>query len=140
VVDAILKVTPTAACGLVFATEGDDEAGLFAGVWTRSRGHAREVRSLGKSGDRIGHGAWPSGDHVDVDAVNDRPRREFRQKIGDAGDHQRAVVPATRFIESGSQNRRRAVPEASASERLEVPVVVTFSGCPETRDRRIRTG
>jgi sugar phosphate isomerase/epimerase len=96
-----------------------------------------KVRSLDKvTAIELGTGAWPGSDHVDVDLyLEDKNRaREFRQRISDAGltisalschgdplhpDRARSTVDDELF--------RKTV---QLAERLEVAVVVTFSGCP----------
>lgn len=84
----------------------------------------------------IGTGCWPGRDHIDPDAL-----------LGDAtraSDYRRAVADAGLTISALSCHGNPLHPDASRAraddevfrktvrlaERLQVPVVVTFSGCP----------
>ena len=84
----------------------------------------------------LGTGAWPGSDHVDVAGLlesTDRAR-EFRQMITDAGltisalsCHGDPLHPDPSRSTKDDEVFRNTV---TLAERLEVPVVVTFSGCP----------
>ena len=96
-----------------------------------------KVRSLEKiTAIELGTGSWPGSDHVDVDLyLKDKNRaREFRQMISDAGltisalsCHGDPLHPNTARSKAEDEMFRKTV---QLAERLEVPVVVTFSGCP----------
>jgi sugar phosphate isomerase/epimerase len=84
----------------------------------------------------LGTGAWPGSDHVELDGyLSDKSRaREFRQMIADAGltisalsCHGNPLHPDSALAKRDDELFRKTVVLA---ERLGVPVVVTFSGCP----------
>jgi sugar phosphate isomerase/epimerase len=83
----------------------------------------------------LGTGGWPGSDHIDVDALQEPCRaREYRQRISDAGltisalsCHANPLHPDRAIASAADDVFRRTV---LLAERLEVPVVVTFSGCP----------
>jgi sugar phosphate isomerase/epimerase len=95
------------------------------------------VRSLQKlQAIEIGTGGWPGHDHVDLDALlaDERRAREYRQMIADAGltisalsCHGNPLHPDRDTAKAYDEVFRKSV---RLAERLEVPVVVTFSGCP----------
>jgi sugar phosphate isomerase/epimerase len=84
----------------------------------------------------IGTGCWPGAAHIDVDALlasRDRAR-DYRNKLNDAGlgisalsCHGNPVHPLPEIAKRDDATFRRTV---ALAELLEVPVVVTFSGCP----------
>lgn len=84
----------------------------------------------------IGCGGWPGQDHIEVDRLlNDSgAAKEYRKRFVDANlaisalsCHNNPVHP-----DKDIANRDRATIERTIriAERLEVPVVITFSGCP----------
>lgn len=83
----------------------------------------------------LGTGGWPGSDHLDVDALQEPCRaREFRETITGAGltisalsCHANPLHPDRTIAGAADDVFRRTV---LLAERLEVPVVVTFSGCP----------
>ncbi len=96
-----------------------------------------KVRSFEKiAAVELGTGAWPGSDHVNVAALlesKDRAR-EFRQMVADAGliisalsCHGDPLHPDPARSKTDDEVFRKTV---TLAERLEVPVVVTFSGCP----------
>jgi sugar phosphate isomerase/epimerase len=113
--------------------------GLFTPVFGKLefKNMLEKVRSLEKiSAIELGTGAWPGSDHVDVNGLlSDKARaREFRQTIGDAGlsisalsCHGNPLHPDPALGKRDDEVFRKTV---QLAERLEVPVVVTFSGCP----------
>ena len=113
--------------------------GLFTPVFARLglEDMLAKVRSLEKvTAIELGTGAWPGSDHVDVDAyLNDKNRAaDFLKKIGDAGltisalsCHGNPLHPNPAKSKADDELFRKTV---QLAERLEVPVVVTFSGCP----------
>jgi sugar phosphate isomerase/epimerase len=99
------------------------------------------VRSLQKlQAIEIGTGGWPGHDHLDLDALlaDERRAREYRQMIADAGltisalsCHGNPLHPDRDTAKMYDEVFRKSV---RLAERLEVPVVVTFSGCPGDSD------
>lgn len=96
-----------------------------------------KVRSLKKiEAIEIGTGAWPGHDHIDVDALlasADRAR-DYRKQITDAGltisalsCHGNPVHPDKAIAREHDELFRKSV---RLAERLQVPCVVTFAGCP----------
>jgi sugar phosphate isomerase/epimerase len=84
----------------------------------------------------LGTGGWPGASHIDLDGLlaSKDAAATFRAKMGDAGltisalsCHSNPVHPNAEIARSGDALFRRTV---ELAERLEVPVVVTFSGCP----------
>ena len=91
----------------------------------------RHVRAL-----EIGTGGWPGNDHLDVDALLDRKpcADEYRKKIADAGltisalsCHNNPLHTDAATAKAADDLLRKTV---RLAEQLDVPVVVTFSGCP----------
>jgi sugar phosphate isomerase/epimerase len=96
-----------------------------------------KVRSFKKiEAIEIGTGAWPGRDHIDPDALlasADRAR-DYRKQITDAGltisalsCHGNPVHPDKAIAREHDELFRKTV---RLAERLEVPAVVTFAGCP----------
>jgi sugar phosphate isomerase/epimerase len=88
----------------------------------------------------LGTGGWPGSDHLDLDAlVNDQRRAgEYRSMIADAGltisalsCHGNPLHPDAKIARGYDDVFRKTV---CLAKRLEVPVVVTFSGCPGDSD------
>ena len=84
----------------------------------------------------IGTGGWPGKDHLDIDALLDRKpcAHEYRKMIADAGlsisalsCHANPLHPEPATARVADELFRKTV---RLAEQLEVPVVVTFSGCP----------
>jgi len=84
----------------------------------------------------LGTGGWPGKDHLDVDALLDKKpcAAEFRKMIADAGlsisalsCHSNPLHPEPAAARAADDVFRKTV---RLAEQLEVPVVVTFSGCP----------
>ena len=84
----------------------------------------------------IGTGGWPGKDHLDVDALLDKKpcAAAYRQKIADAGltisalsCHANPLHPDEAIAKAADDLFRKTV---RVAEQLDVPVVVTFSGCP----------
>jgi sugar phosphate isomerase/epimerase len=88
----------------------------------------------------IGTGGWPGKDHLDLDALLDKkPCAEaYRHKIEDAGltisalsCHGNPLHPNRKTAQEYDDIFRKTV---RLAEQMEVPVVVTFSGCPGDSD------
>jgi sugar phosphate isomerase/epimerase len=119
------------------------QLGLFTPVFAKlsATDMLAKVRSLEKvTAIELGTGAWPGSDHVDVDAfLKDKTRAaEFRKRVADAGliisalsCHGNPLHPNPSRSKADDDVFRKAV---QLAERLEVPVVVTFSGCPGDSD------
>ncbi|MGH9146797.1 MAG: sugar phosphate isomerase/epimerase family protein, partial [Vicinamibacterales bacterium] len=100
-----------------------------------------KVRTLQKiEALELGTGGWPGHDHIDVDALlGDLSRaREYRRVLADAGltisalsCHGNPLHPDAAIAKCYDDVFRRTV---ELAERLEVSVVVTFSGCPGDSD------
>lgn len=96
-----------------------------------------KVRSLKKiSAIELGTGAWPGRDHLDPDAILGSAdfAREYLRQITDAGltisalsCHGNPLHPDKAIAREHDEIFRKTV---RIAERLEVPVVVTFAGCP----------
>src|SRR5207253_3888498 len=88
----------------------------------------------------IGTGGWPAHDHLDLDALlaDQQAAREYGRIIADAGltisalsCHGNPLHPDRETAKTYDDLFRKSV---RLAERLEVPVVVTFSGCPGDSD------
>jgi sugar phosphate isomerase/epimerase len=84
----------------------------------------------------IGTGGWPGSRHLDVATLLGNRERisAYRRQLADAGlgisafsCHGNAVHPDPAIAERDDRVFRRTV---ELAEQMEVPVVVTFSGCP----------
>jgi len=84
----------------------------------------------------IGTGAWPGNEHLDLDDLlsSAAKARAYRKRINDAGltisalsCHGNPIHPDKAIARDYDTVFRKTV---RLAERLEVPVVVTFSGCP----------
>jgi sugar phosphate isomerase/epimerase len=84
----------------------------------------------------IGTGGWPGASHIDLDAMLADPAkiREYRKRLADAGlgisafsCHGNPVHPLAETAQRDDALFRKTV---RLAEAFEVPVVVTFSGCP----------
>jgi sugar phosphate isomerase/epimerase len=113
--------------------------GLFTPVFGKlsAKDMLAKVRSLEKvKAIELGTGAWPGSDHVEVDTfLKDKNRAsDFRKMICDAGltisalsCHGDPLHPNPARSNVDDEIFRKTV---QLAEQLEVPVVVTFSGCP----------
>jgi sugar phosphate isomerase/epimerase len=84
----------------------------------------------------LGTGGWPGGNHLNLEALlaSKSATVDFRAKLRDAGltisalsCHNNPVHPNPEIARRDDTLIRRSV---QLAESLEVPVVVTFSGCP----------
>jgi sugar phosphate isomerase/epimerase len=113
--------------------------GLFTPVFAKLsvKDMLARVRSLEKvTAIELGTGAWPGSDHVELDNyLKDKSRAaDFRKMICDAGltisalsCHGDPLHPNPARSKADDEVFRKTV---QLAELLEVPVVVTFSGCP----------
>ena len=100
-----------------------------------------KVRELEKvTAIELGTGGWPGHDHIDVDALLDNKGciAEYRAMIDDAGltisalsCHGNPLHPDRATAQTYDDEFRKTV---RLAEQLDVPVVVTFSGCPGDSD------
>jgi sugar phosphate isomerase/epimerase len=84
----------------------------------------------------LGTGGWPGNNHIDPDRLlaSASEAATFKNRIADAGlqisalsCHNNPLHPNPDEARAADQTIRKSV---QLAERLEVPVVVTFSGCP----------
>jgi len=84
----------------------------------------------------LGCGGWPGSSHIDPSALlaSSEAARNFRERLNDAGliisalsCHGNPIHPAKEIAHRDDAVFRQTV---RLAERLEVPVVITFSGCP----------
>jgi sugar phosphate isomerase/epimerase len=84
----------------------------------------------------LGTGGWPGSPHIDVPALlADKAKlAEYRSRVADAGlsisalsCHGNPVHPVREKAERDDESFRESV---RLAEAMEIPVVVTFSGCP----------
>jgi sugar phosphate isomerase/epimerase len=84
----------------------------------------------------IGTGGWPGSPHIDLDAclANPDTAKEYAARIADAGliisafsCHSNPLHPDPAVAAPADELFRKTV---RLAERMNVPVVVTFSGCP----------
>src|SRR5947207_7548543 len=112
--------------------------GLFTPVFGKLNVHQMlvRVRSLEKiQALELGTGCWPGHDHLDLDALAaDAARRQYRQMLADAGltisalsCHGNPLHPDRKRAQADDEVFRKTV---CLARQLDVPVVVTFSGCP----------
>ena len=113
--------------------------GLFTPVFGRLKTSEMlaKVRELGKiQALELGTGGWPGRDHLDPDLLlgNVRQAEQFRRSIADEGltisalsCHGNPLHPDRDAARGYDELFRRTV---CLARRLEVPVVVTFAGCP----------
>jgi sugar phosphate isomerase/epimerase len=95
-----------------------------------------KVQAFGLQAIEIGTGAWPGRDHIDPDALLADPdrAREYRHRVEDHGltisalsCHGNPLHPEPARARADDDVFRKSV---RLAERMGVPVVVTFSGCP----------
>ena len=117
--------------------------GLFTPVFGRctTAEMLARVRALGKvEALEIGTGGWPGRDHLDIEALLTEPcrTREYRQMVSDAGlsisalsCHGNSLHPEPVARQAYDELLRKTI---CLAEKMEAPVVVTFSGCPGDSD------
>jgi sugar phosphate isomerase/epimerase len=108
---------------------------VFAGLSTPEM--LAKVKALGTiRAIELGTGGWPGNDHLATDALYNDPgaAAEYRRMIDDAGltisalsCHGNPLHPDRRTAQAYDEVFRKTV---CLAQRLGVPVVVTFSGCP----------
>jgi sugar phosphate isomerase/epimerase len=117
--------------------------GLFTPVFGKlsTSDMLARVKALGKvQALELGTGGWPGSDHLNLDSLaNDQHRAdEYRTILADAGltisalsCHGNPLHPDPRTAQAYDAVFRKTV---CLAKRLDVPVVVTFSGCPGDSD------
>src|SRR4051812_16847909 len=99
-----------------------------------------KVRSLDRiSAVELGTGGWPGAAHLDLDSLEEPCKaRDYKKRLTDAGlsisalsCHANPLPPEGATAAAADALFQRTV---LLAERLEVPVVVTFSGCPGDAD------
>ena len=117
--------------------------GLFTPVFGRlnTKDMLAKVQALKKvEAIELGTGGWPGANHLDVDALLDHQPciAEYRKMIADAGltisalsCHGNPLHPDRVTAQAYDEVFRKTV---RLAEQLDVPVVVTFSGCPGDAD------
>ena len=100
-----------------------------------------QVKALGSvQALELGTGGWPGSNHIDLDGlVNDQRRAdEYQAVLADAGltisalsCHGNPLHPDKKTAQEYDDVFRKTV---CLAKRLQVPVVVTFSGCPGDSD------
>jgi sugar phosphate isomerase/epimerase len=101
-----------------------------------------KMRSLtGVQAIELATGGWPGSNHVDVNSLLANPHKaeEFLSQIRDAGltisalsCHGNPLHPNPSIAREYDEAFRKSV---RLAEKLHVPVVVTFSGCPGDSDK-----
>ncbi len=96
-----------------------------------------KVRALGRvEAIELGTGCWPGRDHIDLDLLLTDPAaaRDYKTMIADAGltisalsCHGNPIHPDEDRAKIDDEVFRKTI---RLAERLDVPVVVNFSGCP----------
>jgi len=102
----------------------------------------KKMRTLpGVSAIELATGGWPGSAHADVNALlgNSHKAEEFLSQIRDAGltisslsCHGNPLHPVQGVAKEYDEAFRKSV---RLAEKLKVPVVVTFSGCPGDNDQ-----
>jgi sugar phosphate isomerase/epimerase len=117
--------------------------GLFTPVFGKldTRQMIAKVKALGKvQAVELGTGGWPGQDHLNLDALTDDvgAAKTYAQMIADAGltisalsCHGNPLHPDRRTAEQYDEVFKKSV---CLAKRMNVPVVVTFSGCPGDSD------
>jgi sugar phosphate isomerase/epimerase len=117
--------------------------GLFTPVFGRltTSEMLAQVKALGSvQALELGTGGWPGSNHIDLDGlVNNQQRAdEYRATLADAGltisalsCHGNPLHPDRKTAHEYDDVFRKTV---CLAKRLQVPVVVTFSGCPGDSD------
>ena len=117
--------------------------GLFTPVYGKlsAADMLARVKALGKiQALELGTGGWPGHDHLEVDRLLSDPSAAstFRKTLDDAGltisalsCHGNPIHPDRKTAQCYDETFRKTV---CLAKRMEVPVVVTFSGCPGDSD------
>ena len=120
--------------------------GLFTPVYGKLDTSAMlaQVKALGRvQALELGTGGWPGQDHLDLDRLlaDQHAADDYRKRVADAGltisalsCHGNPLHPDRKIAQSYDDVFRKTV---CLAKRMQVPVVVTFSGCPgDSEDAR----
>jgi len=99
-----------------------------------------KLKTLGISTVELGTGNYPGGPHCSLDMLTSKPKlTEFKKLIADHGFtisalscHGDALHPDAAFAKKNQEISRKTI---QLAEKLEVPVVIDFSGCPGDSDK-----
>ncbi|MBX9601632.1 MAG: sugar phosphate isomerase/epimerase [Bryobacteraceae bacterium] len=99
-----------------------------------------KLRALGISTVELGTGNYPGDTHLKLDLLADRRAlKEFKQRVADAGFqisalscHGNPLHPDKDLARRAQETSRKTI---LLAEKLEVPVVIDFSGCPGDSDK-----
>ena len=100
-----------------------------------------KVKSIGLEAIELGTGGYPGSDHINVDELlGDKSKAtDYRRKIADHGliisalsCHGNPLHPNQAIAKEHDEVFRKTV---RLAEQLQVPVVITFSGCPGDSDK-----
>jgi len=99
----------------------------------------KKLTALGVTTVELGTGNYPGDPHCPLSLLENKPAlREFKQKLADAGVsisalscHGNPLHPNAAFAKQNQEVNRRTI---LLAEKLGVPVVIDFSGCPGDSD------
>lgn len=99
-----------------------------------------KLRALGISTVELGTGNYPGDAHLKLDLLGDRRAlKEFKHRVADAGFqisalscHGNPLHPDKDIARRAQETSRKTI---LLAEKLEVPVVIDFSGCPGDSDK-----
>lgn len=99
-----------------------------------------KLRALGIDTVELGTGNYPGNAHLKLDLLENRAAlKEFKQKVADAGftisalsSHGNPLHPDRDIARANQEVSRKTI---RLAEKLDVPVVVDFSGCPGDSDK-----
>jgi sugar phosphate isomerase/epimerase len=99
-----------------------------------------KLKSLGISTVELGTGNYPGGPHCSLDMLTNKAKLDdFKKLIADHGFtisalscHGDPLHPNTVFAKKNQEVSRKTI---LLAEKLEVPVVIDFSGCPGDSDK-----
>ena len=98
-----------------------------------------KLKALGISTVELGTGNYPGGPHCSLDMLSNKTKlNDFKKLIADHGFtisalscHGDPLHPNTAFAKSNQETSRKTI---QLAEKLGVPVVIDFSGCPGDHD------
>src|SRR3979411_1000055 len=99
-----------------------------------------KLKSLGISTVELGTGNYPGGPHCSLEMLTNKTKlKEFKTLIADHGFtisalscHGDPLHPDAAFAKKNQEIPRKTI---QLAEKLEVPVVIDFSGCPGDSDK-----
>src|SRR5882724_3528653 len=98
-----------------------------------------KLKTLGISTVEVGTGNYPGGPHCSLEMLTNKTKlNDFKKLIADNGFtisalscHGDPLHPNTAFAKSNQETSRKTI---QLAEKLGVPVVIDFSGCPGDQD------